>query len=96
MDNRTRTKSPKTERFFFGSGDSMALLGYDRVCEILKKSVRMVIDFPEKYGPKIHVVGMNGTVRNTPQPAYSTMTGAGVKNNIKNNAISKQLKSRSI
>ena len=94
MDNRTRTE--KTERFFFGSGDSMALLGYDRVCEILKKSVRMVIDFPEKYGPKIHVVGMNGTVRNTPQPAYSTMTGAGVKNNIKNNAISKQLKSRSI
>ena len=89
MDNRTRTKSPKTERFFFGSGDSMALLGYDRVCEILKKSIRMVIDFPEKYGPKIHVVGMNGTVRNTPQPAYSTMTGAGVKNNIKNNAISK-------
>ena len=87
MDNRTRTE--KTERFFFGSGDSMALLGYDRVCEILKKSIRMVIDFPEKYGPKIHVVGMNGTVRNTPQPAYSTMTGAGVKNNNKNNAISK-------
>lgn len=67
----------------------MALLGYDRVCEILKKSIRMVIDFPEKYGPKIHVVGMNGTVRNTPQPAYSTMTGAGVKNNNRNNAISK-------
>ena len=89
MDNRTRTKSPKTERFFFGSGDSMALLGYDRVCEILKKSIRMVIDFPEKYGPKIHVVGMNGTVRNTPQPAYSTMTGAGVKNNNRNNANSK-------
>jgi hypothetical protein len=87
MDNRTRTE--KTERFFFGSGDSMALLGYDRVCEILKKSIRMVIDFPEKYGPKIHVVGMNGTVRNTPQPAYSTMTGAGVKNNNRNNAISK-------
>ena len=87
MDNRTRTE--KTERFFFGSGDSMALLGYDRVCEILKKSIRMVIDFPEKYGPKIHVVGMNGTVRNTPQPAYSTMTGAGVKNNNRNNANSK-------
>jgi len=89
MDNRKRTESPKTERFFFGSGDSMALLGYDRVCEILKKSIRMVIDFPEKYGPKIHVVGLNGTVRNTPQPAYSTMTGAGVQNNNRNNAISK-------
>jgi hypothetical protein len=82
MDNWTR--SEKTERFFFGSGDSMALLGYDRVCEILKKSIRMVIDFPEKYGPKIHVVGMNGTVRKTPQPAYSTMTGTGAKNNNKN------------
>ena len=89
MDNRKRTESPKTERFFFGSGDSMALLGYDRVCEILKKSIRMVIDFPEKYGPKIHVVGLNGTVRNTPQPAYSTMTGAGEQNNNRNNAISK-------
>ena len=87
MDNVKRTET--TERFFFGSGDSMALLGYDRVCEVLKKSIRMVIDFPEKYGPKIHVVGMNGTVRNTPQPAYSTMTGAGVKNNNKNNAISR-------
>jgi len=87
MDNRTREK--KTERFFFGSGDSMALLGYDRVCEILKKSIRMVIDFPTSYGPKIYVVGLNGTVRNAPQPAYSTMTGAGVQTNNTNNAISK-------
>jgi hypothetical protein len=87
MDNRT-TKQ-KTERFFFGSGDSMALLGYDRVCEILKKSIRMVIDFPEKYGPKIHVVGMNGTVRKTPQPAYSTATRTRVQNNNSGEVTSK-------
>jgi hypothetical protein len=85
MDNWTT--SEKTERFFFGSGDSMALLGYDRVCEILKKSIRMVTDFPTAYGPKIHVVGMNGTVRNTPQPAYSTATRTGRKNNNKNGGV---------
>ena len=80
MDDWTRTESPKTERFFFGSGDSMALLGYDRVCDIFGKSVRMVTDFPTAYGPKIHVVGMNATVQNGPQPAYSTMTRTGRNN----------------
>ena len=80
MDDWTRTESPKTERFFFGSGDSMALLGYDRVCDIFGKSVRLVTDFPTAYGPKIHVVGMNATVQNGPQPAYSTMTRTGRNN----------------
>ena len=74
-------RSKKTERFFFGSGDSMALLGYDRVCEILEKPVRMVIDFPGSRTPLIHVIGLNGTITNAPQQAASRATRAGQANN---------------
>jgi predicted RNA binding protein with dsRBD fold (UPF0201 family) len=77
-------RSSKTERFFFGSGDSMALLGYDRVCEIFNKKTRMVVDFPTQYKPRIYVVGMNASVQNRPQPSVSMMTGTGAKNNNKN------------
>jgi hypothetical protein len=89
MNDVQRTRSPKTERFFFGSGDSMALLGYDRVCKILNNSVRMVIDFPSAKDPTIHVIGLDATITNRPQPAASAMTGTGRKNNNKNNASSK-------
>ena len=78
-----RRKS-KIERFFFGSGDSMALLGYDRVCEIFNKKIRMMIDFPTQYNPTIYVVGMNAGVQNRPQPSVSMMTGTGARNNNKN------------
>ena len=74
-------RSRKTERFFFGSGDSMALLGYDRVCKILNNPVRMVIDFPSSSNPTIHVVGLDATITNRPQPAASVMTGTAEKNN---------------
>jgi len=77
-------RSSKTERFFFGSGDSMALLGYDRVCEIFNKKIRMVVDFPTQHNPTIYVVGMNASVQNRPQPSVSMMTGTGAKNNNKN------------
>ena len=87
MNDVKRTE--KTERFFFGSGDSMALLGYDRVCEILKKSIRMVIDFPSSSNPMIHMIGLDATITNRPQPAASAMTGTARKNNNKNNATSK-------
>jgi hypothetical protein len=83
------SRSQKTERFFFGSGDSMALLGYDRVCKILNNSVRMVIDFPSKNDPTIHVIGLDATITNRPQPAASAMTGTARKNNNRNNATSK-------
>ena len=89
MNDVKRTRSPKTERFFFGSGDSMALLGYDRVCKILNNSVRMVIDFPSSSNPMIHVIGLDATITNRPQPAASAMTGTAQKNNNKNNATSK-------
>ena len=89
MNDVKRTRSPKTERFFFGSGDSMALLGYDRVCKILNNSVRMVIDFPSSSNPMIHVIGLDATITNRPQPAASAMTGTTRKNNNKNNATSK-------
>ena len=74
-------RSQKTERFFFGSGDSMALLGYDRVCEILNILVRMVIDFPGSRTPLIHVIGLNGTITNAPQQTASRATLAGQANN---------------
>ena len=80
-------RSSKTERFFFGSGDSMALLGYDRVCEIFNKKIRMVIDFPNQYQPRIYVVGMNANVRNQPQVSASMMTGTGIRKNNKNGEV---------
>jgi hypothetical protein len=88
MNDVQRTESPKTERFFFGSGDSMALLGYDRVCKILNNSVRMVIDIPSKNDPVIHVIGLDATITNRPQPAASGMTGTGRKNNNSGEVIS--------
>ena len=88
MNDVQRTESPKTERFFFGSGDSVALLGYDRVCKILNNSVRMVIDFPSKNDPEIHVIGLDATITNRPQPAASAMTGTGQKNNNSGEVIS--------
>jgi hypothetical protein len=80
-------RSSKTERFFFGSGDSMALLGYDRVCEIFNKDVRMVIDYPTQYKPTIYIVGMNANVRNQPQVSASMMTGTGTRKNNKNGEV---------
>jgi len=87
MNDVPRTESPKIERFFFGSGDSMALLGYDRVCEILKNPVRMVMDTPTSLNPAIHVVGLDATIKNRPQPAASAMTGTGRKTNNKNGVV---------
>ena len=89
MNDVKRTRSPKTERFFFGSGDSMALLGYDRVCKILNNPVRMVIDFPSSSNPTIHVIGLDATITNRPQPAASAMTGTGRKNNNSGEVTSK-------
>jgi hypothetical protein len=80
-------RSSKTERFFFGSGDSMALLGYDRVCEIFNKKIRMVVDFPTQYEPTIYVVGMNASVQNRPQPSVSMMTGTGNRQNNKRGEV---------
>lgn len=80
-------RSSKTERFFFGSGDSMALLGYDRVCEIFNKKIRMVVDFPTQYKPTIYVVGMNASVQNRPQPSVSMMTGTGNRKNNKRGEV---------
>ena len=94
MDDVKRNSSQKTERFFFGSGDSMALLGYDRVCDIFGKSTRMVTDFPSSFGPKIHVVGMNANVRNRPQPSASMMTGTGPSNNKGGNEVTSSIKKR--
>jgi len=94
MDDVKRNSSQKTERFFFGSGDSMALLGYDRVCDIFGKSTRMVTDFPSSFGPKIHVVGMNANVRNRPQPSASMMTGTGPSNNKGGNEVTSSIKRR--
>ena len=88
MNDVPRTESPKIERFFFGSGDSMALLGYDRVCKILNNSVRMVIDFPSAKDPTIHVIGLDATITNRPQPAASAMTGTGRKNTNSGEVIS--------
>jgi len=82
-------RESKIERFFFGSGDSMALLGYDRVCEIFNKKIRMMIDFPTQYNPTIYVVGMNAGVQNRPQPSVSMMTGTGRKNNNSGEVTSK-------
>jgi len=92
MNDLKRSQSPKTERFFFGSGDSMALLGYDRVCKILKKPVRMVIDFPGSYRPLISVIGMNATIKNLSQPAASFMTGTAEKNNNKSGEVNSKTK----
>ena len=96
MNDVKRSQSPKTERFFFGSGDSMALLGYDRVCKILNNPVRMVIDFPGSYRPLISVVGMNTTIKNLPQPAASGMTGTGqAKNRSRNQEQTSPVNQRS-
>ena len=92
MDDVKRTE--KTERFFFGSGDSMALLGYDRVCEIFNKDIRMVIDFPTAYSPTIYVVGMNMIVKNQPQPSASMMTGTVPSNNKRGNEVTSSIKKR--
>ncbi len=91
MDDIQRTE--KTERFFFGSGDSMALLGYDRVCEIFDKNVRMVIDDPPSSNPTIQVVGMNANVRNRSAPSASQMTGTGTYRNTKGEVTSSKRKS---
>jgi hypothetical protein len=87
MNDVKRNVSPKTERFFFGSGDSMALLGYDRVCEILNNPVRMVIDFPSSSDPTIHVIGLDATITNQPQTAASRMTDTTGKNNNKSGEV---------
>ena len=86
----------KTERFFFGSGDSMALLGYDRVCEIFNKDIRMVIDYPTAYSPTIYVVGMNANVRNRPQPSASMMTGTGAPINNRGGEVTSSIKKRKV
>jgi hypothetical protein len=89
-------RSSKTERFFFGSGDSMALLGYDRVCEIFNKDIRMVIDYPTAYSPTIYVVGMNANVRNRPQPSASMMTGTGAPINNRGGEVTSSIKKRKV
>ena len=90
MDDITRTGGT-LERFFFGSGDSMALLGYQRVCEILGKNVRMVIDDPEQSNPRLHIIGLSpetsiqrGAFSNT-----TRRTGTTTTQNIKNTARSR-------
>tara|TARA_R110001599_G_scaffold343736_1_gene566580 strand:+ start:82 stop:2130 length:2049 start_codon:yes stop_codon:yes gene_type:complete len=95
MDDVQR-RSSKTERFFFGSGDSMALLGYDRVCEIFNKDIRMVIDYPTAYSPTIYVVGMNANVRNRPQPSASMMTGTGAPINNRGGEVTSSIKKRKV
>ena len=87
-------RSEKTERFFFGSGDSMALLGYDRVCEILNNPVRMVMDTAVSSNPSIHVVGLDATITNAPQEAVSRMTGTAEKNNNKSGEVTSKTKRR--
>ena len=108
---KIRTGGTRTYHYFLGSGDGMALFGYDFVCtEIFRNGApNMVIDYSEGSLPIAHIINMDNTKFVLPEKepvpnrtniitgSYKTRTNntGGNNGNNGNNAQSKMPKANS-